>query len=145
MLTYLTDGWFSPLNPRHLHDAVVDGAFDSASFLVRAGTPAHAVRPLAQSLKRLAAVAQPGSTRAAWAAWLADATDGHPALQGLVMDGLEAVHDSETLGALAAHLGHIADAMGVVQRARSLREAPMWQGAPESRQNQGQSRITPSR
>lgn len=145
MLTYLTDGWFSPLRPRHLHDAVVDGALDSASFLVRAGTPPHAVRPLAHSLKRLASTAQAGFVRTAWTAWLTDATDGQPALQGLVLDGLEAVHDPETLGALAIHLGHIADAMQVVLGARTPREAPLWPGAVNVRPHPGQSRITPSR
>lgn len=145
MLTYLTDGWFSPLHPRHLHDAVVDGALDSASFLVRAGTPPHAVRPLAHSLRRLTSTAKPDFVRKAWTAWLTDATDGQPALQGLVLDGLEAVHDLETLGALATHLAHIADAMQVVLRARTPREAPLWPGAGEVRPQQGQSRITPSR
>lgn len=148
MLTYLTDGWFCPAEPQHTRAEVFDGALDSAGLLTRQGVSAAMVLGLQRLLTRHGPYREgPGGpssgcsvpsapTAAAQGSdpqvaerrhvllgHILDATDGQPALQGFVMDCMEAAHDARSWQALCGHLEHIGHLMAALHKAQSKRPA----------------------
>lgn len=137
MLSYLASGWFCPTEPTHLRAEVLDGAWDSAGLLVRAGVPVAVLFALQRLLRRhepqeahAPGQAQPSQhnylesgapVQALIRAHVADCTDGHPALQGFMMDCLDAAPDSASWRGLCAHLGHIGLTMSVLSAARTAK------------------------
>ncbi len=119
MIEYLCEGWHAG-GGGSLRDAVVDGALDSASMLLRAGVPAEAVATLALKVHTVATLTLPSHRaeaaqlqlsdhqRRAIAARLQMYTDRFVALQGFVSDALEHVYTAAELRALYLHLMHVA-------------------------------------
>jgi len=133
MLTYLSDGWFCPSRPHQLRTEVLDGVLDSAGLLLRAGVPQGALHDLRQALERHRPPFGPGREaqdgQKAVVALILERTDHAPALQGFMMDCLEAAADERSWRALCAHLGHIADTMELLQVARAPQDSALELGA----------------